>query len=644
MPGIFGLVRKGPPDRDAVAALLDAMRSRLAAANPDFESAAWAGGRIGLGRVGLPLPGVPRFAAAADGAAALGGFVYGWRGLDRQPDAPADRPAERLLAIARAAPDRLTGAPDGSFQAAVAWSDAAAGAGEGAGDGGRGAGGPGGAPDPERLMVWNDRLGHRLLYWYEDREILLFAAELKALLAWPGLRRELDLDAVADYFNYGYPLGETTFLRDVRVLPAGHALSWRDGEVRLRAWAAPWRFEPVERPLGDLVDELDALYPPLLARRLQPEGPIALPLSGGLDSRFILGHLRRLGRLPRTFTHGKPGCLDARIAVRLARAAGVPEHRPVAVRPRWLAEQGERYLRLIDGMCHLPPATLLAVGAEYGLDPVRTCFLNGIFGGPGNYGDGYFNRDDLRDDLDAEARRRSLRRTLFGTSRTEAYYAIFRPELGRLAHRRYDEAVAAELERLAPVSPRFCDRKDAFFMRNRLRRHMNQVDCNRHLWHDHFALADDALLDFYLRLPAELKVGRRLLAEYFRRVFPDLAAIPWQATGVDLYHRPSPARERWRQRRLRWGHLLGRLSGGRIQTYDMRRYYHWDQWYRTEPRLRSWIEGVLRDRRTRERGLYEPARVEAVLRYQRRGGQAFSLLGNLVSVELSCRLLLDGPP
>ncbi len=620
MPGIFGLVRKRAPERRANESLLAEMAAILAEANPSFETATWADGRMGLGRVGLPLPGSARFAADAAGAAALEGFVYGWRDGGDGPVGPGGQPAERLLTISRRAPERLTAAPHGSFQAAVADSGT------------------------ESLQIWNDRLGHRLLFWYEDAAVLVFAAEIKALLAWPCLRRELDLDALADFFNYGYPLGERTFLQGVRALPPGHLLSWQQGAARLRPWAPPLRFEPTARPLPDLIDELDALYPPILARRLQPDGEIALPLSGGLDSRFILGHLRRLGRLPRTFTHGKSGCLDGRIAARLARVAGAEDHRFISVQPRWLAEQGERFVHLTEGMCHLQPATLLSVAAEYRLDPVRTCFLNGIFGGPGNYGEGYFNESDLSDGLDAEAQRRSLRRTLFGQHRSESYYELFAPDLGRLAHQRYDEAVAAELERLAPVSDRFCDRKDTFFILNRLRRHMNQVDCNRHLWHDHFALADEALLDFYLRLPAELKVGRRFLTVYFRRVFPDLAAVPWQATGADLYRRPSARQRAGRQRWLAWSHRLERLSAGRIRIYDRRQYYHYDQWYRSEPRLRDWIEGVLRDRRTRERGLFDPGRVERLLRYQRRGGRAFVLISSLVAVELFCRLFVDHRP
>lgn len=619
MPGIFGLVLKQGAGRRTAARQVAAMQDELLA-NPLFEANAWTGGRFGLGRVGLPLPGVERFAAADGGCAALEGFVYGWRDLPPDLCGPTGSPAARLLAVQRRAPERLAAAIDGSYQAAVA------------------------DPAADTLLVWNDRFGYRHLYWYEDEEALLFAAEIKALLTWPALRRTLDLDAVADFFNYGYPLGEGTFVAGVRALPAGHLLGWQDGRVILKRWAPPLRFAPDSASLQERIEELDALYPKILARRLQPEGEIALPLSGGLDSRFILGHAARLGLRPRVFTHGKKGCLDLDLARRATRAAGVPGHTFIPVQARWMQEQGERFVRLQEGMCHLQPATLLAVGEQYGLDPVRTCFLNGIFGGPCNYAASYYNESDLRDDLDERARMRSMRRTLFGLNRDRGYYAIFAPEFADLAERRYEEAIQAELARHAGVSERFCDVKDAFFIDNRLRRHTCQIDCNRHLWHDHFAIADEALLEFYLRMPAELKVGRRFLMAYFLQVFPELARVPYQATGVPLDRRPSERRLRARERLLRWGRRLERASLGRVQVYDMRNYYHWDQWYRTEPGLRRWFEDVLLDRRTRERGLYRSERVEAALRRQARGGTSFVFLSSLVSCELFCRLFLDGTP
>src|SRR5436305_12498876 len=100
-----------------------------------------------------------------------------------------------------------------------------------------------------RLLLARDRLGINPLYVYRDAEKLLFASELKAILAHPGVRREIDPAALEDYLAFGMVPGARSIFRGIEKLPPAHTLWVRPGN-----WDGPprryWqlRFEPDPGP------------------------------------------------------------------------------------------------------------------------------------------------------------------------------------------------------------------------------------------------------------------------------------------------------------------------------------------------------------------------------------------------------------
>src|SRR5262245_20281185 len=99
-----------------------------------------------------------------------------------------------------------------------------------------------------RLVLARDRVGIKPLYVYRDPEKLLFGSELKAILAHPGVRADLDVTALQGYLAYGMVFGPRSIFRQVEKLPPAHVLTVAPGQ-----WDVPprsyWRlrFEPDER-------------------------------------------------------------------------------------------------------------------------------------------------------------------------------------------------------------------------------------------------------------------------------------------------------------------------------------------------------------------------------------------------------------
>lgn len=615
MPGIFGFVCKRPMETGQRQALLLAMQQRLL--HYDFyETESHVGDWFAVGHVGIPLAGEKRLSHSPDTSivAAYSGFIYGWHA-----DAPSGEiaKAQHLTSLYQQDAARLPEKIDGSFNVAIFDNRT------------------------KRAMLVNDRFGHRQLYYFEDDALFMFATELKAFLAYDGFGREVDLECAADMFNYGYPLGDKTLFKHGKILLGGHAIQLADGTTTFSQYWDYHYQEGVERTLDEMVEEVDAIFRPLIKKRIGNAENIVIPLSGGLDSRFILAHTIMAGHNPWAITHGRAGCHDHKIAIDVVKTLHHDRYRFVEMQPYWLAEHAERFVYFSEGMNNTGPATLIGVSTQYNLPPQTTAFLNGIFGGPTNFGSPYYKAADITEKISHDEKLKNLRRSLWGDFVGDEHYALFTPDMGKRFASSYMKNVEEDFQRSLNVSPLYCNQKDNFFIRNRIGRHMNLIDCNRFLWHDHFALADDRLVDFYLKIPAATKLSKSVMSAYFRTKLPDLARVTYQSTGVDLFSTPKPWKQKLRARINKYGYYLERLTQGQFKYYNPKNYSHFSQWYRADRRVREFYEGVLLDQRTIQRGYFNRPTVEKFLERQRKGGNSFFQLSDLVAFELFHRLFLD---
>ena len=147
--------------------------------------------------------------------------------------------------------------------------------------------------DQERdvLFMARDRLGVKpMFYALLDDGALVFGSELKALMAHPQLRRDIDPQAVEEYFGLGYVAEPRTVFRQALKLPPGHTLVVRRGE----ALGQPRRYWDVNFTLDARIDEVQA-QEELLRRlresvklRMIAEVPLGAFLSGGVDSSAVV--------------------------------------------------------------------------------------------------------------------------------------------------------------------------------------------------------------------------------------------------------------------------------------------------------------------------------------------------------------------
>jgi asparagine synthase (glutamine-hydrolysing) len=162
--------------------------------------------------------------------------------------------------------------------------------------------------DTERgqLVLARDRLGIKPLYYARLPDRLLFASELKALLAaWPG-EPEIDPGALVQFLQNRFNTGDTSLVRGIRRLPPGTViLVDTDLNVREHRYWSPLAVRPRDLDFDRAAEEFEPLFRQVMLEHLRADVPYGLFLSGGVDSAVVLAMVSELtGRPVRTFSIG----------------------------------------------------------------------------------------------------------------------------------------------------------------------------------------------------------------------------------------------------------------------------------------------------------------------------------------------------
>lgn len=135
-----------------------------------------------------------------------------------------------------------------------------------------------------RALLVRDRLGIKPLYFARSGGTLLFASEVRALLATGRVDRRLDPTALSSYLWNGFVVGPYTMIEGVKLLPAGsmlEVLDSREGES-----TRYWRQPPANGTSDDPTELRDRLRQSV-RMRLVADVPVGLFLSGGIDSSAL---------------------------------------------------------------------------------------------------------------------------------------------------------------------------------------------------------------------------------------------------------------------------------------------------------------------------------------------------------------------
>lgn len=151
----------------------------------------------------------------------------------------------------------------------------------------------------KKLFMARDRLGVKPLFYAPVSDgSIIFGSELKALLANPLLRHDPNIQAVDDYLAFGYVPDQTSLLKGVKKLQAGHYLLLERGKSepeQVQYWDMDFS-QRHNRSAADLEEELVSLLKEAVGSRMVADVPLGAFLSGGVDSSTVVAMMAEKSR------------------------------------------------------------------------------------------------------------------------------------------------------------------------------------------------------------------------------------------------------------------------------------------------------------------------------------------------------------
>ena len=147
----------------------------------------------------------------------------------------------------------------------------------------------------EKLFLARDRVGKKpLFYTLTNDGDFVFGSELKSLLETSEIERKISVSALDAFLTFGYVPEELCIFENVKKLAPAHTLTFQNDTITIENY---WDFPLVENSkIGDereILEELNCLLEESVRIRLISEVPLGAFLSGGVDSSAIVGLMSR---------------------------------------------------------------------------------------------------------------------------------------------------------------------------------------------------------------------------------------------------------------------------------------------------------------------------------------------------------------
>lgn len=611
MSGIFGIVDA----QTDIEYFLNAARAKISHF-PHYQSDLWVAPPVGLGRVGIGIFN-PEPQPIRDGDLILfmSGELYHRDELAHRLTAKGYPPHtsavyDLVFSAYRAFGENFAAELDGSFFIAIL--------------------------DQNQLIIANDRYGLYPHYYCYKAGKLAFGPEVKAVLCAPFVdRHKMNYTALAEYVRFQQLLGEKTFHEDIQVFPYASVARF---DLRSAQWTIQryWDWNRIQENPNVGLDEsiietgrlLRAAVEEMTTDDLRP----AVFLSGGLDSRTLLGLIPARAEPPITASFGAPDSRDVYYASQIARRVGSRHHWFDLSDANWVLENVDTHLKLTEGFhswIHMHGITMLPK-----LRSIADYNLSGwdggtVLGDPDLLRPIFIEPVDMYTVLGETFRKFVQGYTWWGITEPDERM-LYTPEFFKRIEGQAFESMAAEFKRFWDYRPNYaleyfyivyhCCRLTQYMIV--MQRSHLEVRCP--FW-------DYRLIEFVYSLKPEIRADHHLYHGLITRETPALATIPYNKDEF------WPTSSQW-QRRIQ---SLTTRARKRLHLQPNRPtlYADYENYVRHE--LRGWVESIFTS--SEQRGIFQPEFLRSLLARHMVEHEPWTIgkIAPLVTLEMMFRELFD---
>lgn len=480
----------------------------------------------------------------------------------------------------------------------------------------------------QKLIIGNDRYGFKPLYWCDRNDCLLFGSEIKAILQDKKFKRKVNLSAMADFFSFGYVLGNKTLIEGINLLPPASIFTYSKGKTKINQY---WNWNRIKKikivDEDKIVDKLASLWLQAVERRLQRNRRTGLFLSGGLDSRAIASAISRKYYPIHAVTFGKKDCADYQIAKKVCRQLGIKHHFVMLTPERWLANL-KKVVYLTDG--------LLNVVDEHSLEAIDTAkkyfdvLLDG-FAGDLVVGGSYLRREFI-DNIELNENYIKMLSLVDTKIPIENASKFYNPKILEKVRGVSQKAVREEIKQWVKDS----EGSDYFFLNNHVRRFtLTGMICTQTKLETLKPFFDNDFIEFVYSLPKELRFNHYIYNKMLLKFSPGtFKYIPWQKTGVSIGTNKIIKK------------IYSFYRRGKSKLFpllkDNTNYADYDNWMRNNAKVKNYIYNTLLNEKTLHRGYFNMDFIKQIINDHMSGKRNYSqIIGLLLTFELFNQMFID---
>ncbi len=397
------------------------------------------------------------------------------------------------------------------------------------------------------VTIGNDRYGYMPLYYYYNGEVFAFASEAKALLQIVD-QKEIDWESLADFFYIGHMMGHKTLFQNIYVLNPGQVITYSKGKIETRTYYDFTR-APVINETEVSTEKIATLFTEAVRKRILMNQPNTVLLSGGFDSRLILGAFHKLNVKPKLITlehaEERRGA-DGALAQQIAQTLGLEVDFRRSRKNFFLSKECLEVFYILDGMI---PTWELFIGEVY---PELDNSLGRISEGLGlgsALGGAHQSDADIQENLRKFISNRRVNRFLLRL--------ILTPKQFQAMDRTFIRRLQNEIAAIPASENQFLH----FILKHRIRR---RIAVNPYQLYASKVEAvtpgtDIDLMEYVLTLPRNVRSNHRIYVEMLKKHFPFLTTIPI-ISGGSTYDFSNPEMKTSKKSTTRLERISRRIS------------------------------------------------------------------------------------
>jgi asparagine synthase (glutamine-hydrolysing) len=479
----------------------------------------------------------------------------------------------------------------------------------------------------KKLFLLNDRLGLYPHYYHYSGGRFIFSCEIKGILCDKSVPKKLDWVALAQFIRFQRLLGPRTFFEDFYLLPYGSILSFdiTTGSLVVDHY---WDFDQIpEWPRGatfqDAVDETSRLLNASISNCIQGDEKVGVYLSGGLDSRTILGIASSMRPGIPSLTYGVPNCWDSVYAQRIARKTRSPHTFIPIENGKWVPDYVDYHLETTEGLI-----TWTHSHAALTLSPARELMDVNL---TGFYGDGLIGGRAFQvapDILHVPDDIASVVQCFKYYSQSFAWPGInegeerllFLPEIFKKIQGLAFESLRTEFSKFSHLN--IPKQFEYFVSINHSTRLTNMTEVfKRPYFEVRYPFCNNDLIDFVFSMPINYRISDKLYLAVINNIIPKLAWVPRDSNNQFLTTNIII------NSFTKYSHTIGR------KIFKYQRPVAFEDpsgWLRND--LQDWLNSVLFSTSMKNHGLFDLDFLRSLYRRHMSGHESHYIVGKITPV------------